>query len=517
MSKESESKTHVRPPTLVDALIPILTLIILLAGALYLFGDEATSGPTQVALMLAMIVAALVGLKNGHRWEDMGHAAGEGIATGLGAIFILLAVGALVGAWMMSGTIATLVYLGVKFLSPDWYYLACLIICGLLALSIGSSWTVVGTIGVGLMAIAEALGVSPEITAGAVISGAYFGDKMSPLSETTNLAPAVAGTDLYTHIRGMMWTAIPSVLIAMVIFGIIGLRTEPAAPIDLTVVLDVMEDIFNISLLTLIPLAVVLFMSFRRIAAFATIMAGALVGGLTAVILQPDVVLAFVHDPSLSTPMAMIEGVWSAMATGFTIESGYAGIDVLFSRGGMSSMLTTVWLIISALAFGGVLEYTGLLSRLMLPIVRAAKSDRSLVAATGLTSIGMNIVAGDQYMAVVLPGRMYRELYEERDIAPQTLSREIEDTGTITSPLVPWNSCGAYMSATLGIATLAYLPYCFFNLTNVIISFVYALLGFQILHIDATVTKEPPPEQLTLYGVSNRRAEPTTPEPAIPG
>ena len=516
MSKEPEHERRIRPPTFFDALIPILALIILLAGAVILFGDEATSGPTQVALILAMIVAALVGLKNGHLWEDMGHAAGEGIATGLGAIFILLAVGALVGTWMMSGTIATLVYLGVKFLNPDWFYLACLIICGLLALSIGSSWTVAGTIGVGLMAIAEALGVSPEITAGAIISGAYFGDKMSPLSETTNLAPAVAGTDLYTHIRGMMWTAIPSILIAIVIFGIIGLRTVPAAPIDLTVVLDVMENIFNITLLTLIPLLVVLFMSFKRIAAFATIMAGALAGGLTAVILQPEVVTAFVHDPSLSTPLAMIKGVWMAMATGFTIETGYGGIDILFSRGGMSSMLNTVWLILSALAFGGVLEYTGLLARLMLPVVNAAKSDRSLVAATGLTAIGLNIVAGDQYMAVVLPGRMYRKLYEERGIAPETLSREIEDTGTITSPLVPWNSCGAYMAATLGIATAAYLPYCLFNLTNVVISFAYAFFGFQIKHTDPEAARKPAPDQLTLYGLSNRRAEPTTPEPAIP-
>jgi NhaC family Na+:H+ antiporter len=205
------------------------------------------------------------------------------------------------------------------------------------------------------------------------------------------------------------------------------------------------------------------------------------------------------------------------MATGFAIDTGYEGLDTLFSRGGMASMLTTVWLIISAMAFGGVLEYTGLLSRLLQPIVNAAKSDKSLVAATGLTSIGMNIVAGDQYMSIVLPGRMFRELYQERNIAPETLSRELEDTGTITSPLIPWNSCGAYMSATLGIATFAYLPFCFFNLINVVISFVYALIGFQIRHIEPDVEPEPAPEQVTLYGVGNRRAEPTTPEAAKPG
>lgn len=502
---------------MVDALIPIISLIVLLGGAIFLYGDDATSGPTQVALILCTMIAGLVGLKNGHRWEDMGHAAVEGISTAMGAIFILLAVGALVGTWMMSGTIATLVYLGVQFLNPNWYYAACVLICALLALSIGSSWTVVGTLGVGLIGIAEALGVSVEITAGAIISGAYFGDKMSPLSETTNLAPAVAGTDLYTHIKGMMWTAVPSILIALGIFIFIGLREVPQVALDLREVLIILEDVFNIGLLTLLPLLVVLIMSFRKMPAFATIMTGALVGGLTAVVLQPDIVINFANDPSLSTPMAMIKGVWSAMATGFTIDTGYEGLDNLFTRGGMASMLGTVWLIISAMAFGGVLEYTGLLARLLQPVINAAKGDRSLVAATGLTSIGMNLVAGDQYMAIVLPGRMYRDLYHERGIAPETLSREIEDTGTITSPLVPWNSCGAYMSATLGIATMAYFPFSFFNLINVALSFIYALLGFQIKHIEPEQKRAPAPEQVALYGVGNRRAEPNTPEAARPG
>ena len=517
MTDEVEQKREITPPTMLDALIPILALIILLAAAIFLFGDEATSGPTQVALLLSMMIAAVVGLKNGHSLEDMGHAAAEGISTALGAIFILLAVGALVGTWMMSGTIATLVYLGVQFLNPNWYYLACVIICGLLALSIGSSWTVVGTLGVGLIGIAQALGISPEITAGAIISGAYFGDKMSPLSETTNLAPAVAGTDLYTHIKGMMWTAVPSILITLVIFGVMGLRVVPESALDITIISDALKSIFNITLWTLIPLVVVLVMSLRRISAFVTIMVGALVGGLTAVLLQPDVVINFVNDPALGTVMTMIKGVWSAIATGFVIETGYVGVDALFSRGGMASMLTTIWLIICAMAFGGVLEYTGLLDRLLQPVVKAAKSDRSLVSATGLTAIGMNVVAGDQYMSIVLPGRMFRELYEERGIAPETLSREIEDTGTITSPLVPWNSCGAYMAATLGVATMAYLPYCIFNLTNVVLSFAYALFGFQIRHLEPEQSPAQAPEDVTLYGVGQRRAKPTTPEAAKSG
>jgi NhaC family Na+:H+ antiporter len=338
---------------------------------------------------------------------------------------------------------------------------------------------------------------------------------MSPLSETTNLAPAVAGSDLFTHIKNMLWTTLPSILIALVIFAVIGLRGVFSAPLDLTIVLEAIESIFNVGLLTLIPLLVVLIMSLRRIAAFSTILVGALVGGLMAVILQPELVLAFVDDPGLSTPVAMVKGIWSAMATGFVVESPYEGLNVLFSRGGMASMLETVWLIISAMAFGGVMEATGLLARLIQPVLKAAKTDRSLLVATGLTSIGINIVAGDQYMAIVLPGRMYRDIYNEKGIAPETLSRQIEDTGTITSPLIPWNSCGAYMSATLGIATFAYLPYCFFNLINVAISLIYAVIGFQIKRIKPEEAVQAPPEKATLYGIGGHRVEPTEHEAAL--
>lgn len=517
MSEEGKEQNRIKPPTLLDALIPIIFLIVLLASAVYLYGADGIGGPIQVALMLSMMVAGLIGLKNGHKWAEMGKAAVEGISQAMGAIFILLGVGALIGTWTMAGTIATIVHYGVQFLDPNWYYLACAVICGVLALSIGSAWTVAGTLGVGLIGIANLLGVSPEITAGAVISGAYFGDKMSPLSETTNLAPAVAGSDLFTHIKNMLWTTLPSILIALVIFAVIGLRGVFSAPLDLTVVLEAIESIFNVGLLTLIPLLVVLIMSLRRIAAFSTILVGALVGGLMAVILQPEVVLVFVDDPGLSTPVAMVKGIWSVMATGFVVESPYEGLNVLFSRGGMASMLETVWLIISAMAFGGVMESTGLLARLIQPVLKAAKTDRSLLVATGFTSIGINIVAGDQYMAIVLPGRMYRDIYNKKGIAPETLSRQIEDTGTITSPLIPWNSCGAYMSATLGIATFAYLPYCFFNLINVAISLIYAIIGFQIKRIKPEEAVQAPPEKATLYGIGGHRVEPTEHEAALTG
>lgn len=510
--KRSRSdKGRIKPPSYGDALAVIAVLIVLLASAIYLFGADAITGPVQIALMLSGVFAMVIGLKNGHRWEDLGKAAVEGISTAMGAIFILLAVGALIGTWSMSGTVVTLVYYGVSLLNPLWYYVACVVICGVVALSIGSSWTVAATLGVSLIAVAKVIGVSPEITAGAVISGAYFGDKLSPLSETTNLAAAVAGTSIFTHIKNMLWTTVPSVLIALVLFGVIGLRRPPEmTELDVTVVLQIIESVFHISLWTLIPLLAVLLMALRKAPAFPTVLVGALLGGAMAVILQPELVLAFVNEPDLSWPVAMVKGVWAAMATGFALETGYAGLDALISRGGMASMLETIWLIISAMAFGGVLESSGLLARLLQPLLERAKSARSMLVSVGVTAIGLNVIAGDQYMAIVLPGKMFAAEFRREGIAPEALSRQIEDTATITSPLVPWNSCGAYMAATLGIATMAYFPFCFFNLVNPLLSFAYALAGFKIKRLgpDDVAVSEPLADGV-FYGIGGQRIDPT--------
>jgi NhaC family Na+:H+ antiporter len=372
---------------------------------------------------------------------------------------------------------------------------------------------------VSLIAVARVIGVSPEITAGAVISGAYFGDKLSPLSETTNLAPAVAGTDVFTHIKNMLWTTLPAIVIALVIFGVIGF-TSPAAvgTFDVSKALQILESIFNISLWTLIPLLVVLIMALRKMPAFPTILMGALLGGIMAVILHPDMVVTFANDPSLSQPVAMVKGIWTAMATGFEMETGYPALDTLISRGGMASMLETVWLIISAMAFGGILEYSGLLARLLQPLLEKAKTATAMLISVGTTAIGLNIIAGDQYMAIVLPGKLFAAEFRSKGIAPETLSRQIEDTATITSPLVPWNSCGAYMAATLGIATFAYLPYCFFNLVNPLLSFIYAIAGFQIKRLEAVEAVPPKPlTEGTFYGVGGQRVEPTAPADILPG
>jgi NhaC family Na+:H+ antiporter len=502
--KPDQLPRAIQPPSYLEAAAPILLLIALVVLAQVLFGGDSTAGPFQIALIVCALFAAAIAHKNGHDLKDLGKNAVDGISSAMGAIFILLGVGALIGTWSMAGTTATLTYYGVKLISPQWFYLASAVICGLISLSIGSSWTTAGTIGVALIAISGVLGLNPAITAGAVISGGYFGDKMSPLSDTTNLSPAIAGTDLYTHIRTMLWTTIPSILIALGLYAFIGLRVEISGEFDPTPALAALESSFNISLWTLLPLVLVLFMAIKRVPPFVAIMSGALLGGVMAVILQPELVLAFANDPSLSPPLAMLKGVWSALANGFEISTGYPNIDTLVSRGGMSSMLGTVWLVLAAMGFGAIMDYTGALRKLLEPLVRFAKTAGRLMVSVGATAIFLNIFAGDQYMALVLPGTIFKDEFRKRKIAPQMLSRQLEDTATITSPLVPWNTCGAYMAATLGVATIAYLPFCFFNLINPILSFIFDAAGFKIQYVSDDKAAEayaPEPEKIEHYGV----------------
>ncbi len=490
MNKPSDTAS-LRAPSLLDALIPIVVLVVLLSLSVYLFGSDSSGGANQVVLLLGAMVSALVAFKNGHRWPDIQVAIIDGIASAMGAILILLAVGALIGTWMMAGTVPAMIFYGVKILDPSYFYAAACLVCSIASVSIGSSWTVAGTLGVGLIGVAMALGISPEITAGAVISGAYFGDKMSPLSDTTNLAPAICGTDLFTHIRHMVWTTFPSYILALIIFGVMGLNIEPAAEqTDVFSSMTLMREQFNLSLWTLLPLVFVFVLAVRRFPAFPTILSGALLGGVMAIVLQPDVVLAFADAPELPTAMALLKGVWVAFANGYVSTTGDAGIDDLLTRGGMGSMLTTVWLIICALAFGAVLEHAGLLERLIRSVLGAAKSTGSLVASVLLTCIGINVVAADQYIAIVLPGKMYRAEFRRRGLRARNLSRAIEDAGTLTSPLVPWNTCGAFMASTLGVATFAYLPFAFFNLINPVVSLIYGITGFSILRHDEEDAEE---------------------------
>lgn len=477
--------TEPKAPSLLQSLIPIAALVIMLAFSVYLFGDNSSQGPNQIVLTLGAAIAAIVGIRLGYIWTDLQKAMVAGIGTAMGALLILLAVGALIGTWLMAGVVPSLIYYGLQILDPQWFFAATCLICAIAALATGSSWTVAGTLGVALIGVSMGLGQNPAIAAGAVISGAYFGDKMSPLSDTTNLAPAVVDTDIFTHIRHMAWTTGPSFTIALIIFSIIGLGTETVA--DASVLDQLMATLdanFNITVIALMPLAVVFYMAYKKVPPLPTILFGALLGGALAVILQPAGVLAMANSPELSNGMAMLKGVWMALADGYVSNTGVAAVDDLLTRGGMSSMLVTIWLIMAALSFGAVLEHTGMLRRLIDAALKRAKSTGSLVTTVVLSCIGINIVAADQYIAIVLPGKMYKAEFKKRNLHPKNLSRVIEDSGTLTSPLVPWNTCGAYMAATLGVATLAYLPFVFFNLINPLVSIIYGYTGFTMVKMD---------------------------------
>ena len=471
-----------KSPTLVDAIIPIIVLIIMLSVSVYLYGDNSSYGANQIALILSASIAAIIAIKNGYSWKEVESGIVKGIGMGMRAILILLAVGALIGTLIMSGTVPAMIFYGLDILSPSFFYFTACIICAISSISIGSSWTVAGTLGVALMGIATGLGLSPSVTAGAIISGAYFGDKMSPLSDTTNLAPAIAGTDLFSHIRHMAWTTGPSLIIALIIFLIMGLTSNAEGNAEgLELIQSTLNQIFNISIISFVPIIVIFVLAYKKMPAFPTILIGALLAGLFSILLQPEVVSNFVNQPKLSSALTMISGVWTALHSGFVLESGVTVVDDLLTRGGMASMLNTIWLVVCALTFGAVLETAQLLHKLVEKVLIFANSTGSLIVTTIATCIGINIIAADQYIAIVLPGRMYRAEFKRRKLASRNLSRALEDSGTITSPLIPWNTCGAYMSASLGIATFSYLPYCFFNLVNPVIAILYALLNVKIV------------------------------------
>jgi NhaC family Na+:H+ antiporter len=474
---------------MLDALIPVVALIALIGLTIALFGTDATGGPLQVALFGSAVVAGAVAYKNGLSSTRVREAAIGGVSSALGAVYILLAVGALIGAFNMAGTIPTVVYYGVGLLTEEWFYPATLIVCGLVGLAIGSSWTTAATLGVAFVALAPLVGANPAIAAGAVISGAYFGDKMTPISETTVLVPSmVGGVTTQQHIGAMLWTSGPAIGLALLGFVVIGLVTPASgSAFDPTVVQEFLAGEFNISLLNLLPLLVLVILSLRQAPPFLAIFGSAIFAAVLAIFTQPEAVETFVGGTSQGPIATAIEAIYAALATGYVSDSGNATIDALFSRGGMSSMLFTIWLVLGALSFAAIMEEAGFLERLIRPVLAGATSTGRLIASVIGTCIGLNIIAGDQYVAIVMPSRVYRLEFAKRGIAPRMLSRTVEDAGTVTSPLVPWNSCGAYMSGVLGVATAAYLPYAFFNLLSPLISLIYGFTGFHIEHVEPTI------------------------------
>lgn len=471
----------------------MIVLVALLVLTMVLFGTSAADGPLQVALFLSASFAALVAFKNGYTVAAVHDAAVGGVSSAMGAIFILLAVGALIGTWNLAGTIPTIVSYGLAIVRPVIFFATVALICAVVGMITGSSWTTAGTLGVAFVGMAPILGLSTAITAGAVISGAYMGDKMSPLSETTVLVPElVGGVTVNEHIKGMWRTVAPSFGLAFLVFVGIGIAQHGASgSIDTASARQQIAAVYHVTPLNLLPLVLLIVLSLRRVPAFLAILGTALFSGILAAFTQPDVVKAFVNKPGQGSFLNSVEAIYRSMATGHVATSSNETINSLFSRGGMSSMLTTVWLILGALSFAAIMEHAGFLDRLLLPVLRRARSDAGLIAATASTAIGLNVIAGDQYVADVIPSRAFRNEYARRGLAPRMLSRTVEDTGTVTSPLVPWNSCGAYMTGVLGVPTMSYFPFAFFNLINPLLAMVFAFTGYRVEHVEHSPAAEP--------------------------
>ncbi|MCW5547532.1 MAG: Na+/H+ antiporter NhaC [Opitutaceae bacterium] len=457
--------------------IPLLSpLLRLLARIPYFGGVLETSVPVQIPLVGAAAVAALMTVRLGWRWADIEAAMADGIRLSLGAVLILLAVGMLIGTWMAGGTVPLLILYGLKLLSPDYFLVATCAVCAVVSLVTGSSWTTAGTVGVAFIGIGAGLGVPVPMVAGAIISGAYFGDKMSPLSETTNLAPAAAGVDLFVHVRHMAWTTGPSLVIALLLYWLLG-RQYGGTP-DLAAVAAITDGLaagYRLTPWLLLPPVAVGLLVILRLPALPAILLGAVLGGVVA---------GWCQGMPFGEVLAAAYG-------GYRAETGVAVVDDLLSRGGMESMYGTIGLILCALSFGGIMEKSGMLGVIAAAILRLARGTGSLVAATLGSCIGLNVIASDQYLAIVVPGRMYREAYRRAGLHPKNLSRALEDAGTLTSPLIPWNSCGAYMTATLGVFSFAYLPFAFLNLINPLVSALYGWTGWTLTRAPGESPPEP--------------------------
>jgi NhaC family Na+:H+ antiporter len=459
-----------QPLSLAEAVIPVASLIFLIGLSYYLFGDAGAEGPNQVALVVATMIAVPVAWRRGHSLDALREAAVASVSSAISAIFILLAVGLLIGAWALSGTLVAMVYYGLMLLNPSYFYAAAAAVCAVISTCIGSSWTVVGTIGIGLMGIAQNMGLDPAITAAAVISGAYFGDTTSPLSDSANLAAATGGANLYDHIRETGLTSLASLAIALAVFWLLGKPVD----FDATYKLAAIERAFHVTPLLLLPLVVVLCLALFKVPPFTAIFIGAMLGALLAVFVAPDRLVAFgrVGD-DMPAPLAALRGTWLALASGYTSTTGDVALDRLATRGGMESMLGTIWLVITALAFGGVIEKAGVLDRLIAPVIGAAKSAVALVAAVVAAVLGTSVATADQYIAIVLPGRMFSKAFADRGYAPVVLTRTVGAAATPTSALIPWNSCGAFMAATLGVATFHYAPYAVFNIASPLLAIAF--------------------------------------------
>lgn len=482
-----------REPSLLESLIPVIFLIILLTINVGIFGDEALGGSNQIVLILSAAVAAIISLRLGFRWNELQDGIVRSISSAMSSMLILLLIGSLAGTWLLSGIVPAMIYYGLQILSPKIFLFAACIVASIVSVATGSSWTTSATVGIALIGIGRALGIHDGLIAGAILSGAYFGDKMSPLSDTTNLAPAMAGTDLFTHIRYMALTTIPSITISLILFLIIGFTQDlTIVSTDTGNILKAISDKYYISGVLFIVPVIVILMIVRKVPALPALLIGTLLGSVFALIFQPQLVLEVSEQVAYNGKLfdylfarfpgftKMFMGSIQSLFGDISITTSHSMVNDLLSSGGMKGMLGTIWLILSAMIFGGVMEKAGFLKTIAQTIISFVKSTGSLVGSTVGTCIFFNITASDQYLAIVVPGRMYADIYKKKGLAPQNLSRSLEDSGTVTSVLIPWNTCGAYHSSVLGVSTLVYGPFAFFNIISPFMSIIYAYAGIKI-------------------------------------
>lgn len=463
------------------ALIPVVFLITaLFINVFFVYGDDALSGSNQIILILAGALTALIGATKGITWNEIIQGIEKSITSTTGALLILLMIGALAGSWMLSGVVPAMIYYGLQFLSPAIFLPSAAIICAFISLATGSSWSTTATVGLALVGIGTALGISQAMVAGAVISGAYFGDKISPLSDTTNLAPAMAGTDLFTHIKYMLYTTVPSFLLALIIFAFMSIGLKSSGNMeDIQVILTELDSLFNITpWLFLVP-ALVIFLIIKKVPALPALLIGTLAGALFAGIFQGEQIqkLSGSENPGF---VEYYRVLFNSLTVDVQFEAEHSTLKELLSSGGMSGMLNTVWLILSAMVFGGAMEACGFLAIISKSLLSLAKGTASLIATTVGTCLFVNVTASDQYLSIVIPGKMYKDAYRERGLAPENLSRTLEDSGTVTSVLIPWNTCGAYQFGALQLDSFAFIPYCFFNIFSPLMTLLFAIFNIKI-------------------------------------
>ena len=464
--------------SLTAALIPVVALVgMLFFNVFFAFGDDALSGSNQFVLLLGAAVAAIVGTFRKIPFSRMIEEVAENVKSTTGAILILLLVGSLAGTWLISGIIPAMIYYGLELLNPKVFLPACVIICAIISIATGSSWTTSATVGIALVGIGNALGIYPGMTAGAVISGAYFGDKMSPMSDTTNLAPAMAGGELFSHIKYMTYTTGPTILVTLILFVLISLGLDVSGQTNTDDMMQAIGSTFHISpWLFLVP-GIVILLIVKKAAPTVALFLGALLGGIFALIFQPNIVAGIGGGTTLNL-ISGYKGLMNAMTVSTSVETSNPVLNDLFSSGGMSGMLNTIWLILCAMVFGGVMDAIGALSKISKSVLQLFDSIFGLFLSTVISCVGLNAIASDQYLAIVIPGRMYAKAFRDKGLAPENLSRTLEDSGTVTSVLIPYNTCGAYQSGVLGVDTLSYAGYAFFNWLSPITTLIFA--GFRI-------------------------------------